>query len=63
MAERIAIIFGGQSAEHEISIRSARSVINALDEKNGRLSLLLFQQAVSGSMNRTPPAYSLHKTN
>ena len=33
MAERIAIIFGGQSAEHEISIRSARSVINALDEK------------------------------
>ena len=33
MAERIAIIFGGQSAEHEISIQSARSVINALDRK------------------------------
>ncbi|CAM4453635.1 MAG: D-alanine--D-alanine ligase A [Legionellaceae bacterium] len=29
---RIAILCGGQSAEHEISIRSARNIINALDK-------------------------------
>ncbi len=28
---RVAILFGGRSAEHEISLRSARNVINALD--------------------------------
>src|SRR5688572_3808902 len=30
---RVAIIFGGQSAEHEISILSARNVLAALDRK------------------------------
>jgi len=28
---RVAILFGGQSAEHEISILSARNVLAALD--------------------------------
>src|SRR5579863_9268721 len=28
---RVAIVFGGQSAEHEISILSARNVLAALD--------------------------------
>ncbi len=28
---RIGVIFGGRSGEHEVSIRSARSVIEALD--------------------------------
>src|SRR5580658_6656113 len=28
---RVAIVFGGQSAEHEISILSARNVLEALD--------------------------------
>ena len=31
MRKRIAILFGGRSAEHEISVISARSVIDALD--------------------------------
>ncbi len=33
MARRIAIIFGGQSPEHEISVLSARNVVAALDDK------------------------------
>ncbi len=28
----VAIIFGGKSAEHEVSLRSARSILNALDK-------------------------------
>ncbi len=30
----VAILFGGRSAEHEISIRSARTVVEALDPRN-----------------------------
>src|SRR6185295_3993116 len=29
---RIGVIFGGRSGEHEVSIRSARSVIDAIDK-------------------------------
>ncbi len=29
----VAIIFGGKSAEHEVSLRSAKSILNALDSK------------------------------
>ena len=31
MRRRVAVVFGGRSAEHEISVLSARSVIDALD--------------------------------
>lgn len=31
--QRVGVIFGGRSGEHEVSIRSARSVIEALDRK------------------------------
>lgn len=30
---RVAVLFGGQSAEHEISLMSAKNIINALDPK------------------------------
>ena len=30
---KIGVLFGGKSAEHEISLLSARNVINALDKK------------------------------
>lgn len=30
---RVAVLFGGRSAEHEVSILSAKNVINALDQK------------------------------
>ena len=28
---RVAVLFGGRSAEHEVSLQSARNVINAID--------------------------------
>jgi len=31
---RIAILYGGRSAEHEVSIRSAASVFAAMDRTN-----------------------------
>lgn len=31
MKKRIAVIFGGKSAEHEISLMSAKNIVNALD--------------------------------
>ncbi|MES2767753.1 MAG: D-alanine--D-alanine ligase [Bdellovibrionota bacterium] len=33
MKKRVAVIFGGKSAEHEISLMSAKNVVNALDPK------------------------------
>lgn len=33
MKERIIILFGGRSAEHEVSVQSAKSVISNLDER------------------------------
>jgi D-alanine-D-alanine ligase len=30
---RVAVLFGGKSAEHEVSLQSARNVINALDKE------------------------------
>ena len=29
----LAVIFGGQSGEHEVSLRSANQVMNALDKE------------------------------
>jgi D-alanine-D-alanine ligase len=31
MKKRVGVIFGGRSGEHEISLRSAESIIRALD--------------------------------
>jgi D-alanine-D-alanine ligase len=30
---RVAVIFGGKSAEHEVSLQSARNILNAMDKK------------------------------
>ena len=30
---RVAVVFGGRSGEHEVSVRSARGVIGALDRE------------------------------
>jgi D-alanine-D-alanine ligase len=36
----VAVLCGGQSAEHEVSIRSARNIINALDQKKYDVTLI-----------------------
>ena len=33
MKKTIAVIFGGRSGEHEVSIRSAKTVIEQIDHK------------------------------
>ena len=33
MKKTIAVVFGGRSGEHEISVRSAKSIIAALDRE------------------------------
>ena len=42
---RVGVIFGGRSGEHEVSLRSAESVINALDpEKYEVVSIAITKQ-------------------
>ncbi|MEZ0371123.1 MAG: D-alanine--D-alanine ligase A, partial [Candidatus Sericytochromatia bacterium] len=36
----LGIIFGGRSAEHEVSIQSARNIIEALDKDKYELTLI-----------------------
>lgn len=37
---KVAVLFGGRSGEHEVSLASARSVINALDKKKYDVELI-----------------------
>jgi D-alanine-D-alanine ligase len=37
---RLGLIFGGRSAEHEVSLRSARSVLNAIDAERYEVTLI-----------------------
>lgn len=32
MKKRVGIIFGGKSAEHEVSLQSAKNIIEAIDK-------------------------------
>ena len=67
---RVAVLFGGRSAEHEISLLSARFVIESLDperfepvlfgiDKTGRW--LLQDQALLLSQSRDPRLVKLNK--
>lgn len=40
MKKSVAIVFGGQSSEHEVSLQSARNVINAIDRASYDLTLI-----------------------
>jgi len=37
---RVAVLFGGKSAEHEVSLLSARNVVNALDKERFEVALV-----------------------
>ena len=37
---KIGVLFGGKSAEHDVSLQSARNVINALDKKKYQVVLV-----------------------
>lgn len=37
---RVGIIFGGKSSEHEVSLQSARNIVDALDQQRFDVTLL-----------------------
>ena len=43
--QRVAVIFGGQSGEHEVSVVSARSVMSALDAERWEVVPLAITRA------------------
>ena len=42
---KIAVLFGGKSAEHEVSLRSAENVINALNKNKYEVILIGINKA------------------
>lgn len=59
MRKRVVILFGGRSAEHEISVISARSVIDALDpERFEAIPIGVTKQGRWQLMTAGPPALS-----
>jgi len=52
MKKKVAVIFGGRSAEHEVSLRSAKNVANALDKN--KFELLLIGISQQGSWYQFP---------
>ena len=37
---RVGIIFGGKSAEHEVSLQSAKNIVDAIDKQRVDVTLL-----------------------
>src|SRR5688572_9471629 len=57
MRRRVVVLFGGQSAEHEISVLSARSVLDALDpERVEAISIGVTKDGRWQLMPSGPPA-------
>jgi D-alanine-D-alanine ligase len=52
---RVAVLFGGRSAEHEISCISARSVVDALDPETYEVVLVGITRTGQWHLLRTPP--------
>src|SRR3977135_3568295 len=52
MRLRVAVIYGGRSGEHEISLRSAKSIIEAMDEE--KYKVLHFKISKEGKWSPRP---------
>ena len=53
MKTRVAVIYGGRSGEHEISLRSAKSIIEALDPEKYKVLHYLIRRRASGARGRS----------
>jgi D-alanine-D-alanine ligase len=51
MKIRVAVLFGGRSAEHEISLQSARNVIKALDKERYDVTLIAIDREGAWYLN------------
>lgn len=49
---RLAIIFGGRSAEHEVSIRSAKNVFEAIDKTKYEVTLIEIDKSGGWDLNK-----------
>lgn len=52
MKTKLILLYGGKSAEHEVSLQTAFSVINALDLENSKLRQYTLQMKASGFKDR-----------
>ncbi len=59
---KIAVLFGGKSAEHEVSLQSARNVIDALDKEKYEVILIGINKAGKWLLSNTSN-YLLHNNN
>ena len=44
MKTRVAVVYGGRSGEHEVSLRSAKSIIDAMDKEKYEISEYLISK-------------------
>lgn len=51
---RVAVLFGGESAEHEVSVQSARNVVRALDTKKYAITLIGIDRNGVWNLYETP---------
>jgi len=48
---RVAVLFGGRSAEHEVSLQSARNVVDAIDHEKYETVLIGIDRAGAWFLN------------
>ncbi len=58
---RLAIIFGGKSAEHEVSLQSAKNILAALDRSKYDVTLIGIDK--DGTWHKNDSDFLLHATN
>ncbi|MEK7151514.1 MAG: D-alanine--D-alanine ligase [Patescibacteria group bacterium] len=58
---KIGVIFGGKSAEHEVSLQSAKNIINSIDKKKYDTVLIGVSKKGEWFLNNNPE-YSLNST-
>lgn len=51
---KVAVIFGGQSAEHEVSIQSAKNIVSALDREKYKPILIYIDKSGQWFLNDSP---------
>ncbi|MFN4162860.1 MAG: hypothetical protein ACK4FW_12980, partial [Stenotrophomonas sp.] len=56
---RVGIIFGGRSAEHEVSLQSARNIVDALDKTRFEVTLIGIDKQGQWHVS-DPQAFLLH---
>jgi D-alanine-D-alanine ligase len=59
---RVGVIFGGKSAEHEVSLQSAKNIVDAIDKEKYNITLIGIDKEGKWHINE-PSNYLLHAEN